>query len=145
MEKNNRGKTRLRKTISKILCLGKFLRLEQTNCFIRFKFGMVNFYFSYRPLSSRNGAEDKGRRKKLRRKLKWRLLTEKGCCEQCGKPLDWLSSSVHHIVPKRDDPSREFDYENLRLLCVECHENVHRFDYITMRRTLKEPSHELQS
>jgi len=44
-------------------------------------------------------------------------------CEGCrGRPAD----VVHHIVPCVVDPSRMFDFDNLRALCHECHQQAHR-------------------
>jgi 5-methylcytosine-specific restriction protein A len=44
-------------------------------------------------------------------------------CEDCrGRVAD----VVHHIVPCVVDPSRMFDFDNLRALCHDCHQQAHR-------------------
>jgi len=44
-------------------------------------------------------------------------------CEDCrGRVAD----VVHHIVPCVVDPSRMFDFDNLRALCNGCHHQAHR-------------------
>lgn len=44
-------------------------------------------------------------------------------CEECGD----IGTDVHHISPiqTEDGWSRRFDFSNLRLLCVRCHNDAH--------------------
>ena len=44
-------------------------------------------------------------------------------CEECGKP----GTDVHHVVPIQTDEGwrRRFDVDNLKLLCVRCHNKAH--------------------
>ena len=45
-------------------------------------------------------------------------------CEECGK----VGTDVHHIVPIQEPEgwARRFDRSNLMLLCVPCHNRMHR-------------------
>lgn len=48
-------------------------------------------------------------------------------CEECGRP----GTDVHHVVPIQTDegwPLR-FDFDNLKLLCVKCHNLAHMRDF----------------
>lgn len=47
-------------------------------------------------------------------------------CEECGAP----GTDVHHIEPIQTDEGwlRRFDEDNLRLLCVKCHNKAHGRD-----------------
>ena len=46
----------------------------------------------------------------------------KGKCGLCGKQ----GVHIHHIEYRNEDRSKIDDVENLILLCVECHNKVHR-------------------
>jgi len=35
------------------------------------------------------------------------------------------ANTVHHIIHLRDDPSREFDEDNLISVCSSCHNKLH--------------------
>lgn len=45
-------------------------------------------------------------------------------CQECGFQDDSAARNleVDHIVPVAEDPSREFDLDNLRTLCEGCHQ-----------------------
>lgn len=107
-----------------------FLGVYKTDRYVRIKIGLLNIYFSWHPLRTRHQNTDTGSRKNNRKRLKRRLLDEIGFCQHCGKPLDWGGASVHHIVPRSVDPTREFDMSNLQLLCNECHVRIHRIEQI---------------
>lgn len=108
----------------------RFFRIQKTDRYLRIKIGILNIYFSLHPLSTRKKNSDTGGGKVKRKKLKRRLLDEIGFCQHCGKPLTWDIASVHHIVPKSVDPSREFDFSNLQLLCTECHTRIHQIEQL---------------
>lgn len=103
-----------------------FFRIQKTDHYVRFKFGQLNIYFSWKPLRTRLQNRDIGTAKNKRKALKRKLLNRGGYCEICGKPLVWETASVHHIVPYSQDPSKEFDINNLQLLCCDCHVRVHQ-------------------
>lgn len=47
-------------------------------------------------------------------------------CEDCkAKGLITLAVDVHHIVEIADDWDKRLDIDNLRALCVSCHNNRH--------------------
>lgn len=46
----------------------------------------------------------------------------KGKCGLCGK----AGVHTHHIIYKSEDKSKIDDIDNLILLCIECHDKVHR-------------------
>ena len=49
-----------------------------------------------------------------------------GFCERCMKSgIVRRGKEVHHIVPLDKDWSRRLDYNNLILLCPECHNEIH--------------------
>lgn len=45
----------------------------------------------------------------------------KGKCGLCGQ----AGAHIHHIVYKSEDRSKIDDFNNLILLCLECHQKVH--------------------
>ncbi len=105
-------------------------RIQRTRQYLRFKFWKFNIYLTLRPLSVRQNGLERGNLKKKRYKMKERLLNERGFCQHCGKPLDWENASVHHIIPKSVDRSKEFDPSNLMLLCNECHTRHHQIEQL---------------
>lgn len=107
----------------------QFFRIQRTDRYLRVKIGLLNIYFSWHPLSTRQN-KDTGWRKNNRKKLKRRLLDEIGYCQHCGKPLDWGGASVHHIVPRSVDPTKEYDMSNLQLLCNDCHVRLHQIEQL---------------
>lgn len=46
----------------------------------------------------------------------------KGKCGLCGKSN---GVHIHHIIYRSEDRSKIDDYNNLILLCLECHQKVH--------------------
>ena len=60
----------------------------------------------------------------------WRILSEKYRqdkqykCEECGK----YCTEVHHIKPIQTDEgwNKRLDYNNLKCLCVNCHNKAHK-------------------
>lgn len=69
----------------------------------------------------------------------WRILSskyrqDKGYkCECCGK----IATEVHHIKPIQTDQGweRRLDYNNLKLVCLECHNKEHdRFQAKSRKR-----------
>ena len=67
--------------------------------------------------------------RKFYRSREWTLLSQRYAhdagylCEECGG----IGTDVHHIVPIQTDEgwARRFDWSNLRLLCVRCHNEAH--------------------
>lgn len=58
------------------------------------------------------------------RAKKFRL--ENGLCEQCrAKGIVKAGTEVHHIVPIDADWGRRLDFDNLILLCRDCHDSKH--------------------
>ena len=49
-----------------------------------------------------------------------------GLCELCYKNgIKRKGREVHHIIPIEEDWSKRFDYDNLILLCPDCHNAQH--------------------
>lgn len=49
-----------------------------------------------------------------------------GLCEECKKNgIVKIGKEVHHIIPIGKDWSKRLDYDNLILLCKECHNQKH--------------------
>ncbi len=44
-------------------------------------------------------------------------------CEECGN----IGTDVHHVVPIQTPEGweRRFDFTNLKLLCIRCHNKAH--------------------
>jgi 5-methylcytosine-specific restriction enzyme A len=63
--------------------------------------------------------------KKLWLQLKSKKLYENGKCEICNSDKELV---IHHILPRFSNPELTFDYENLMVLCKECHIKIHSED-----------------
>lgn len=49
-----------------------------------------------------------------------------GLCENClSKGIVKAGKEVHHIKPIEDRWDKRLDYDNLKLLCRDCHNEVH--------------------
>lgn len=49
-----------------------------------------------------------------------------GLCEECKqKGITRAGIDVHHIVPIEENWDKRLDYDNLILLCKECHNQKH--------------------
>lgn len=47
-------------------------------------------------------------------------------CEECkAKGIITLAEDVHHKIPINNDWDRRFDIDNLKCLCVSCHNAIH--------------------
>lgn len=57
--------------------------------------------------------------------LKSKKLYENGKCEICNSDKELV---IHHILPRFSNPELTFDYENLMVLCKECHIKIHSED-----------------
>ena len=55
------------------------------------------------------------------RKLKNKLIDERGCCEVCNERDSLV---IHH-----KDYAKGNELDNLMLLCTRCHKNIHRRDF----------------
>jgi 5-methylcytosine-specific restriction endonuclease McrA len=55
----------------------------------------------------------------------WRLrklkLASNPYCEVCGL----LATEVHHIIPRQQDPSKTYQWDNLQSICSLCHKKTH--------------------
>lgn len=61
--------------------------------------------------------------KKLRNQ---KFFDADGLCELCReKGIIRQGKEVHHKIPIEEDWSKRFDYENLILLCPDCHNSQH--------------------
>ena len=61
---------------------------------------------------------------KILRKNKWE--SSNGLCEKClEKGIVKCGIEVHHKIPIGKDWSKRLDYDNLILLCKECHNYSH--------------------
>lgn len=78
--------------------------------------------------ANRSQTEDK-RFRQFYRSKEWHLTSRQYAvkaghrCEECGG----IGTDVHHIVPVQCDEGwkRRFDFDNLKLLCVRCHNEAH--------------------
>lgn len=70
--------------------------------------------------------------------IEWKNLRNRkfydanGICENCYKEVDSLGNhkikqgrEVHHIIFIEDNWNKRFDYDNLILLCSDCHNAEH--------------------
>lgn len=58
------------------------------------------------------------------RNYKWEQTD--GLCELCKKNgIIRQGKEVHHVVPIEEDWNKRFDYDNLILLCPDCHNAQH--------------------
>lgn len=62
------------------------------------------------------------------------LINKNGLrCMLCGKVFSYKYLNWHHIKPKsickQNKEPIDNSYENSALLCLDCHEYVHTFDY----------------
>lgn len=56
------------------------------------------------------------------RTLREYVLSEQPLCVRCyQKGLTVAASQVDHIIDRKVEPSREYEYENLQSLCHSCH------------------------
>lgn len=59
------------------------------------------------------------------RNQKWKDAN--GLCERClSKGIVREGKEVHHIIPLDQDWDKRLDYDNLILLCSDCHNEVHK-------------------
>lgn len=64
--------------------------------------------------------------KEWKRLRAMKFVQADGLCEICkmkGKINQGID--VHHIIPIEKDWNKRFDYDNLILLCKECHNEMH--------------------
>lgn len=111
-----------------------FFRIQKTDRYLRIKIGLLNIYFSWRPLRTRQTNRDKGANKTRRKMLKRHLLDSDARCALCGRPLTWETASVHHITPYSRDHTKEFDINNLQLLCCDCHIRLHQIEALEAKK-----------
>lgn len=48
-----------------------------------------------------------------------------GCCEMCGKPVEYKNSQLHHVLPYARMMQFATDERNVMLLCHGCHQEIH--------------------
>jgi 5-methylcytosine-specific restriction enzyme A len=56
-----------------------------------------------------------------------------GVCERCGRPGKIVHHKVHLTPDNIDDQSITLNFNNLELLCQECHNNEHHRVYGSTR------------
>ena len=59
-------------------------------------------------------------------KYKKQLEIEQGGCRTCGSTNDL---EIDHIIPISQNPEKAFDYDNLQLLCYDCHKKKSSREY----------------
>lgn len=59
-----------------------------------------------------------------RKRLRMKVLKERGACEMCGKGLSKNTMQIHHIVPLSMG-GKPYDISNIMLLCDSCHRALH--------------------
>ena len=102
-------------------------------CLLRFKLERGWVYLDGNKKNSLQFFQDKynfdiesfeNKKKWLR--LKEEIYNERGReCEICGSQI---GLNVHHILPRSEYPSLNFDKENLIILCKDCHKKMHEED-----------------
>ena len=106
--------------------ISHYFKVQRTERYLRLKLLNLNIYFSIGTLRTRK----RGEYRRQRTAIKRRLVAERKCCEHCGKPLDFGNASVHHVIPVSVDKSKQLDYDNLQLLCTECHARLHEIEQL---------------
>jgi len=48
-----------------------------------------------------------------------------GICERCGKPADIVHHKIYLTPENINDPSISLNFDNLELLCIDCHNKEH--------------------
>lgn len=66
-------------------------------------------------------------------------------CELCGKELPESMLTVHHIKKRAEHPELRYDKENVQLLCLECHRNLHRMEDLMTGVTYSGKEKQLQT
>lgn len=68
--------------------------------------------------------------------FKNRLVLEQGKkCNKCG--LDTTDLSIDHILPVYSNPEKALQYENLQLLCSDCHKKKSKEESLSSKYTVK--------
>lgn len=49
-----------------------------------------------------------------------------GICEKCGKPGEIVHHKIHLNARNINKPEITLSFDNLQLVCRECHESIHR-------------------
>jgi len=91
-------------------------------------FGMIHIYVSTVRMK-RRGKSDTiylKYRHKLRKVKKQRYVNTGGICEKCGKAFKADKLEIHHVESVTTHPELATSYKNIRLLCHECHVDLHR-------------------
>lgn len=90
-------------------------------------FGLY-FYVSSIRMKRRRTIDEKMRNhhKELRKKKLLLYKLQDGCCSNCGRHFGSEALEIHHLVGVSKDPRMAFRTSNMKLLCHECHVEVHR-------------------
>jgi len=66
-------------------------------------------------------------------------LSKNYICEECRKKgILKKGTQVHHIVPIDQDWDKRLDWDNLQLLCTECHNEKHKSRMSAMQKFKKD-------
>lgn len=61
-----------------------------------------------------------------RKARKMVLIRDHYLCQECKRRgLVVKGNTVHHIIERKIDPSKEYDLDNLETVCPACHNKVH--------------------
>lgn len=53
------------------------------------------------------------------------IIYRYGLCERCGRPGDIVHHKIHLNPSNINDPSITLNFDNLELLCQDCHNRAH--------------------
>lgn len=56
-----------------------------------------------------------------------------GLCERCGEPGEEVHHKIYLTPANIDDPEVTLSWDNLELLCHECHTREHKREYEAVR------------
>ncbi len=95
--------------------------------FFRFKIGNFYIYISTCGMRRRSPSDERLRNNhnKLKRWKHNQWKKRKGMCEICGGKFGMEEMEVHHIKPRSKRPDLIVDKRNLKLVCHECHRDLH--------------------
>lgn len=90
-----------------------------------FHIGKVNIYVTTHRMKRRTGMHDKVARVHHAELRRLKVQRYRGYCEECGRPFNIDALQMHHNIPVSKRPDLLLSYDNIRLLCPECHARCH--------------------
>lgn len=102
----------------------------------RLKFGCWRLYLANFRLKKMNPA---GLRRtqhfcmELSMLKKQRYKQNGGTCELCGRKMNRADVQIHHILPYAEFPQYGLNPFNLEIVCIECHQAIHRNPYTNLQ------------